>query len=454
MCLALLCAGWPRPTSADDFDLPKHPNLTTLHASGGLAESFDIVITGDGYTASDAEAFQADAAALTDGLLAFGPYGESQGLINVHALFTVSVQAGADHPSQGIDVQTAFDATYESFGVAYLITANQAKVLEAVGAVVPSFDLAVLLVNDPAYGGSGGEVTMVSRAPESIAILRHELGHTIANLADEYEHPNPAAALVDPEPNVATAEHIQPPPWQVWIDPNTPVPTPLDAVTGPYSPIGAYEGARYLAKDMYRPAPNCLMRSLDHGFCPICREALLKGMAARSLMVRGRTPNAAAVRCTQGACPTFALTTAQVLPQTVRWWRDGVAAGDGPTWNPAGLEPGLYAVQARVRHDSPGVRDDADGAMSEQVTWSLQIDAAPVPAQPDAGAGPGGAEARVPTGCGATVAATGAASLWWGWLMAALLWCRRARRASPGSCDDRTHTRPGVPAEEVSCGSR
>jgi hypothetical protein len=39
--------------------------------------------------------------------------------------------------------------------------------------------------------------------------------------------------------------------------------------------LGVYEGAGYVAKGLYRPAPDCLMRSFDvNNFCPVCSAAI------------------------------------------------------------------------------------------------------------------------------------------------------------------------------------
>ena len=39
--------------------------------------------------------------------------------------------------------------------------------------------------------------------------------------------------------------------------------------------VGAFEGARYEAKGLYRPAADCIMFTRDEvGFCPVCRRAL------------------------------------------------------------------------------------------------------------------------------------------------------------------------------------
>lgn len=365
--------GYPGVAAAGPFDYPSHPDLSHLHATGAMGASYDVVFIGDGYTKAQREKFFSDAEAISTGLLGFGPYEESSALVNAHALFVPSAQSGADHPAAKEAVETAFDATYDSFGITYLITAETAKILAAVGAVMPAYDLIVLIVNDSAYGGSGGPVTIVSTAPESLAILRHEVAHSIGHLADEYEAPNPNAKFEDPEDNVATKAHLSPLKWAHWVDEGTPIPTPAADATGPYSPIGAYEGARYVAKDMFRPAPDCLMRTLDKVFCPICREVMLRRFAADSIMLRGRAPAGDTVACSHPDCPEFSVEVADLEDLAITWRFAGEEVGSGSNWQPTAEVTGPGLVVAEVRHGTPFVRKDADGVMVEKAQWQVQF---------------------------------------------------------------------------------
>ncbi len=46
--------------------------------------------------------------------------------------------------------------------------------------------------------------------------------------------------------------------------------------SSPYAgKVGAFEGAGYETKGLYRPATDCIMFSRDKvGFCPVCRRAI------------------------------------------------------------------------------------------------------------------------------------------------------------------------------------
>ena len=38
--------------------------------------------------------------------------------------------------------------------------------------------------------------------------------------------------------------------------------------------VGAFEGARYEARGLYRPEPNCIMFTRTDSFCAVCRRAI------------------------------------------------------------------------------------------------------------------------------------------------------------------------------------
>ncbi len=430
LAVFIVTSSWTDATAAP-FDIPVHDDLTTLQAAAALADAYDIVFVGDGYTEAQRNEFLADAKAVSTGLLEFGPYADSRWLINSHALFAASKESGADHPGQEIDVDTAFDATYESFGIAYLITASTAKILTAVGSIMPAYDQVILIVNDDDYGGSGGEVSIVSTAPASLAILRHEVAHSIGGLADEYEHPNPNAKFEDPEPNVASVDHLTPLKWGHWLEPGTPIPTPLADATGDYAPVGAYEGARYLSKDMFRPSPECIMRSLDKLFCSVCGEVMILRLASESTMLRERSPTQTDVDCTLDQCPAFTVQVAPLADLRVRWLRDAEMVGEGLSWQPGVAALGDGQLIAEIRHESPRVRLDAKGVLIEEVTWQLNVRPNAV-GSVDAGGNdvsvPG--DPTLPMGCTGTITGPGTPAAGWGLLALALalLWRRRRWR--------------------------
>jgi hypothetical protein len=361
-------------------------DLQVLHANGSPDQSLDVVIVGDGFTADGEYAFLVAAKACAEGWLNFPPYQHSMNLVNSYALFVPSAQSGADHPSKGKWVDTAFDTTFEYAGVERLAVANTSKVMATVNQAFPQADLVVVLVNDPQYGGSGGSVPVVSLHVQSIDVLRHELAHTIADLADEYTAPYPGYPDDDHEPNVSHYSNLFPPKWQAWVTPGTLIPTPASAIESPTTPIGAYEGAKYKSAGVYRSTPNCFMRELGADFCPVCAEAIVLAVAAETDMLREWTPVQSTINCVLPNCPVLQVLVADLPQAVVEWWRGDTLLGKGTSWQPGPNDVGSGTVHAWVRDATPLVRHDPEVLQVETHSWLVTVQAAePVP---DAGTQP------------------------------------------------------------------
>ena len=363
----------------------------SLARNGSFAAAIDIVIIGDGYTEAQKDKFFADAQAVSSGLLGSETYKAYAGVFNVWALFKASAESGADDPSAGKFVNTAFNATYDTNNIDYLLSVSNAKVFAEVNARLPESDFVVCVVNATAYGGSGGTVAVISLDPSSLEIARHELGHTIGGLADEYTAPYPGYPEGDPEPNVALTENLDPPKWDMWLSAGVSIPTPINAAAGPHEPIGAYEGARYKDKGVFRPAPNCLMRELNVTFCPVCAEAMVRRFSELSLLIDAPSPASPAIIPAKGKSP-FTATIPALSDLTFSWSVDGqpVAGADKTLpLDPSalGLADGPHQVTLTVYDASPLVRADPKGVMTETFTWSVAVDSSLPPANGAGGAG-------------------------------------------------------------------
>jgi len=57
----------------------------------------------------------------------------------------------------------------------------------------------------------------------------------------------------------------------------TPVPTPDTVKEKDFDKLGVYEGGGYVAKGVYRPRYDCMMKTFNNDtFCPACEEAIQK----------------------------------------------------------------------------------------------------------------------------------------------------------------------------------
>jgi MYXO-CTERM domain-containing protein len=399
--LCLCCVVLPgRPAIADE--------LQPLRSGIGAEDNLHVVVVSEGFTAAENAAFFAAAAKLIDGVVAADPFAFFAPWWHVDALFVASAQGGADHPGSNYWVDTTFDARFGSGGIARLLTVANGKVIAAVAKNAPTFDLIIVLVNDATYGGSGGPVSVVSRHPLAIDILRHELGHTFGGLADEYEDANPSYPVGDDEPNVATAAHLDPLGWAAWVEATTPIPTPITLAQDASHPIGAYEGARYHSQGFFRPAPSCIMRSLSSPWCAVCSEAMVAAMADRALRIRSVSPPPSAkVSCVTGHCPTFTVESTPHPALAIDWAIDGAWRAGGPSFQPLDPTNGATELRATVKLVTPLLSDVVVAALALHVAWQLEVLAS---AGADAGGGADGSGADgggIATDAGADVDTSG-----------------------------------------------
>ena len=254
-----------------------------FQATDASGNRVDFLIMGDGYTSGQQAKFNEDAANFAEQFFTISPYAEYKNYFITHTLFTPSNESGADHPpcageSNVHYVDTAFDATYCTNNILRLLTVNPSKIFAAATAV-PEWDQILVIVNDPLYGGAGGNFAVVSMDSQSTEIAQHEFGHSFVNLADEYElaYPGyPSCSDINGSPceanvtDVITRSLIK---WNPWINPTTPIPTEPEFNTAFANVVGLFEGARYQSTGMYRPGQNCIMQSLGQPFCQVPSQA-------------------------------------------------------------------------------------------------------------------------------------------------------------------------------------
>ena len=140
-------------------------------------------------------------------------------------------------------------------------------------------DAIFILVNTDTYGGGGmynlyAMGTADNKQTEHIFV--HELGHSLAGLADEYYTSEVAYQdfynlKYEPwEPNITTLVDFDSK-WKDLLPKGTPIPT----LPEEKNEIGVYEGGGYMAKGIYRPMEHCMMHDYAP-FCPACSRAILR----------------------------------------------------------------------------------------------------------------------------------------------------------------------------------
>jgi hypothetical protein len=331
--------------------------LVELEVNGASDNRIDLLIMGDGYTAAEQDAFLDDADAVIAGLFGESPYAEYRPFFNFYGVQTVSAESGADHPAEGDLVDTAFGCAYDCYDLYYMICCDDGAALTVADALLPSHDAVLLLVNDPEYGGSGGPVAVISMAAEAVTMAMHEFSHSFGGLADEYETPYPAFTFTDIYPNVSPTAELEQLKWAAFVDEATPLPTPEPPDdSSPLAPVGAYEGACYQSTGLYRPVPNCLMRTLAHGPCPVCSQQLVLSYYDFVEIIDASEPAEAEVSGAAGETIEFSVDAVEPVPTTIiyDWVLDGAVVGHEAAFSlPIGcLTPGAHELVAEVRDET------------------------------------------------------------------------------------------------------
>ncbi len=359
-------------------------SVTSVVANGPPSNRVDIVIVGDGYSATDINngKYSADVAKMIAGLFAEQPYNEYQRFFNVHRIDLVSTESGADHPSRGVYRDTALGSAYDCSGIERLICVDLNAVSNVVGRSIAdpnAQDIILVLVNDDQYGGQGGSIAVASTHSSAVELVLHEVGHSFALLADEYGGNSPPCSLTEPSsPNATmkiTREAIK---WTLWIDTATPIPT-TDAMT---AVPGLYEGARYCDSAMFRPTFNSKMRNLGMPFDQINVEAHVKRIYNYVSPIESASPAPGSLQVRRGETIPFSVTV--MSPAThnlgVAWFVDGVRVGANRTFSFAASDfsQSHHTVTVTVADSTPFVRTDPSGVLGESATWSVDVVGDPV----------------------------------------------------------------------------
>lgn len=276
-----LYTDWINPASPEIMNekVQSFPVVAYIN-SGSPSAKVDIAIVAEGYTSEQMDKFEQDAQRLTDALFTVSPFKENKAAFNVHFIKVPSEEQGTDLPHRNIWRKTALDTRFYTFETDRYISVYNYAPLGKVLANVP-YDQIIVLVNTKIYGGGGiYNYYSVAVSDNFFAdyVFIHEFGHAFGGLADEYDDADESNAdfydvKLEPwEPNITTLVQFDKK-WKNMVDKKTPIPTPLGK--GFDNKVGAFQGAGYNKNDIYRPTPNCIMRTLDKlEFCPVCQKAI------------------------------------------------------------------------------------------------------------------------------------------------------------------------------------
>jgi hypothetical protein len=255
--------------------LVSHAAFDTVIDNGPSSNRVDIFFLGDGYTTADLAAgtFSDHVQNYTDHVfsanLSTDPYFRYRNFFNVHQVEVVSNESGADVPQQGIEKDTALDATYQWDGVTdrllYIDTSKaNAALNSAVAGSGINAEVKFVTVNSSIYGGGGGSWAVYAGSnSNALDVALHESAHSFNSLADEYGGDATYSGSEPHQINVTADDTGNK--WSRWLGYNDP--------TG--SVVGAYESAKYHDFGLYRPTVNSKMRDLNRPFNAIGREKII-----------------------------------------------------------------------------------------------------------------------------------------------------------------------------------
>ncbi len=363
---------------------PEYP-FEKIQETGPDEQRIVWVIMGDGYTAGEMEKFKADVEKALSGFFAVAPWKNRRGAFNIYRVDVVSNESGADHLEHNPPtlVDTALGAAYGCYGYDRLICVDDGTAT-AIAASVAAYDVVLVIVNDPTYGGSGGLVTVASTHYLTGDLVLHEFGHTFGLLADEYEEPYPGYPEGDWEPNVSYAydfdrNQIK---WRAWIETTTPLPTPENSGYGDVA--GMFEGARYKSTGIYRPQEQCMMRMLGNPFCAICREAQALRIYTLAGILDGADPAPSStipytadltVEVRYLPCEALSVIfTLNGTPLDGFSCLSGVCTQSVPAHR---LTPGSNTLSARIADTSGEVRTDPEHLSEETLSWTILFEGTP-----------------------------------------------------------------------------
>jgi hypothetical protein len=253
------------PSSVDGLANTPPPAGTvwTVFENGSSSRKVDFLLVSEGYRADELPRFHADVSRLVETLFALEPFKTRKSDFNVRAL---------DLPGRTLGVERNI------FGLArYMLTSDDRAFRDAVAAV--PHDVVEIVANDDQYGGGGIfnlQSTVAAGAAASGYVFVHELAHNLAGLGDEYvgnvTYETGKTITAEPwEPNLTALLDPARLKWRDLVARGTPLPTPITMA----GRVGAFEGAGYEAKGLYRPEADCIMFSRNPvPFCRVCQRAI------------------------------------------------------------------------------------------------------------------------------------------------------------------------------------
>ena len=247
-------------------------HLDTIQYKGNSDKFINVVIMGDGYTADEQPKFISDAKSLFKYIYTQSPWSNYTNYFNAFAISVISAESGAKHPNNLSDCKSAsplvpvsnpntyFGCSFDSYSIHRLVVpTNFSNIAKVLSSQFPTYDQVLIVSNSPYYGGSGGLFATSTTQSSSTEILAHEMGHSFANLADEYYAGDQYNAE---KPNMTQQTDPALVKWKNWMGMNG---------VGIYQHCCGGNSAQW-----YKPHQNCKMQYLGMAYCSVCKETIVE----------------------------------------------------------------------------------------------------------------------------------------------------------------------------------
>lgn len=253
-----------------------------LLKNGSSEKCIDVVIMAEGYTKGDMQTFYSDAQKACDAIFSHSPFKENMNHFNVVAVASESADSGVSIPRENVWKSTAVSSHFDTFYSDRYLTSSSVNDIHDLLAGIP-YEHIIILANTDTYGGGGiyNSFTLTTAHHSKFEpVVVHEFGHSFGGLADEYAYTDAPSPLypydVEPwEQNITTLVDFESK-WSDMLPKDIVVPTKITSDN--YSSteaLGVYQGAGYSMKGIYRPVPDCRMRTNEaKAFCPVCQRSL------------------------------------------------------------------------------------------------------------------------------------------------------------------------------------
>jgi hypothetical protein len=319
-------------------------DVDTLSYQGNTGQFINVVILGDGYTSAQINTFITDANSFKNYFFNKAPFSNYKNYFNVFIVKTPSNESGVKHPRTASDCPPVathpqsnpdnyFGSTFDAYGIHRLVVPmNTAAISSVLSNNFPNYDQVFILANSTFYGGSGGAYATATLNSSSGEIAVHEIGHSFANLADEYWA---GAQYAAEKPNMTQNNDPLTIKWKNWLTTGT--------------DIGIYQ---FPGQPWYKPANgNCEMEVLDKQFCNVCSETIIERIHQLVNPIKSYSPVSSSVNITSSLY--FSLRLIKPIPNTLKteWILNGNTIqtnSDSVLINPVSLNTGSNSLSVKL----------------------------------------------------------------------------------------------------------